>query len=110
MVLICCYNHSGRLPKDVILQPHLYGHSKAMHAHPNNNHALPVGGHDVRDSSKSFALQWQVFSSEVGKLRWLAFYLKKERKKKAVIITQCVPTRSSQDGKCHWSVFRKLVS
>ena len=36
---------------------------------PNDIHGRPVGGRDVRNSSNSFALQWRVFSSEVGKLK-----------------------------------------
>ena len=42
-----------------------------------------------------------VFSSEVEQLKWFCF----EKKKKKAVTIQCVlPTRPSQDGKCHWSV------
>ena len=59
-----------------------------------------------------------MFSSEVGKLKWFSFvsfdlvfevnviYLKNKTKEttKAVTIQCVLPTRPSQDGKCHWSV------
>ena len=47
----------------------------AADARPNDIHGLPVGGRDVRTSSNSFALRWQVFSSEVEKLKWFSFDL-----------------------------------
>ena len=55
-----------------------------------------------------------VFSSEVAKLKWFCFdlalklalytYNKKKKSKKAVTIQCVLPTRPSEDGKCHWSV------
>ena len=45
----------------------------ATRDHPNDNHGLPVGGLDIRNSSYSFALQWRVFIPEVGKFKWLSF-------------------------------------
>ena len=82
----------------------------------NDIHGLPVGGCDVRNSSNSFALRWRVFSSELAKLKWFCFdlalklalytYKKKKKKKKSkkAVTIQCVlPTRPSEDGKCHWS-------
>ena len=41
----------------------------------NDIHGLPVGGHDIRNSSNSFALQCQDFSSEVGELELFSFDL-----------------------------------
>ena len=55
----------------VILQP---GTSIASDTCPNDIHGLPYGGCDVRNSSKSFALWWWVFCSEVAKLKSLCFY------------------------------------
>ena len=86
----------------------------AFDASPNDIQGLPVGGCDVRNSSNSFALRWRDFSSEVAKLKWfcfdlamkLALYTYKKRKKsnKAVTIQSVLPTKTSEDGKCHWSV------
>ena len=54
-----------------------------------------------------------VFSSEVAKLKWfcfdlalkLALYTYKKKKSQKAVTIQCVlPTRPSEDGKCHWSV------
>ena len=89
--------------------------SNASDACPNDIHGLPVGGCDVRNSSNSFALRWRVFSSEVEKMTLFCFdlalklalytYKKKKKKKKKTVTTQCVlPTRPSEDGRCHWSV------
>ena len=51
-------------------------------------------------------------SSEVAKLKWfcfalplkLALYTHKKKSKKAVTIQCVLPTRPSEDGKCHWLV------
>ena len=77
-------------------------------------HGLPVGGCDVRNTSNSFALRWRVFSAEVEKLKWfcfdlalkLALYtLKNNKNTKTAVTIQCeLPTRPSEDGKCHWPV------
>ena len=86
----------------------------ASDACPNDIHGFPVGGCDVRNSSNSFALRWRVFSSEVAKLKWFCFDLalklalstsKKKKKKKAKKQSQysVLPTRQSEDGKCHCS-------
>ena len=68
----------------------------ASDACPNNIHGLPVSGGDVRNSSISFTLRWQVFSSEVEKLKWFCFDLALQlavytlkKKKKAKKQSQC---------------------
>ena len=86
--------------------------SVSKNACPNDIHGLPVGGCDVRNSSNFFALRWRVFSSEVAKLKWFCFdlalklalhtYKKKKAKKQSQYTV--LPTRPSEDGRCHWSV------
>ena len=87
----------------------------ASDACPDVVHGLPVGGCVVRNSSNSFTLQWRVLSSEVEKLKWFCFdlalklalytYKKKKKKSQKAVTIQCVlPTRTSEDGKCHWPV------
>ena len=111
-----CYNQSRRLipslPKSCTRTVH--EHSGRCLPTPVLTifiHGLPVGCREVGNSSNSFALGWWVVSSEVEKLKWfcfdlalkLALYTSKKTKK--AVTLQCVlPTRPSQDGKCHWSV------
>ena len=80
----------------------------AADVRPKDIYRLPVSGRDVRNSSNSLTLRWQIFNSEVEKLKWFSFdlALKLALKIKLNAVTiQCVlPTRPSQDGKCRWSV------
>ena len=60
-----------------------------------------------------------VYSPEVEKLKWfcfdlalkLALYTSKKKSPKKVVTIQCMlPTRPSQDGKCHWSVLENQLA